>query len=214
FDEGHSLARWFARQGREAWTLSLRGTGTSDRPDPAAGRPGAHDFDVYWQQDLPAAIDAIRKLSGVDSIDYVGHSMGGMLVYAYLGQGGGGLHRVITVASPTRLDFGSAAFDLALGPQPVMPASPHAPVRAIAGMSASFAGGASDPQTLLLLNPENIPTSRWQQFLVTGVDDISGAVLLQLAQMATEGAFASSDGRVDHRAGLARIDTPILVVAG
>ncbi|MBS1152246.1 MAG: Polyhydroxyalkanoic acid synthase, partial [Myxococcaceae bacterium] len=29
-DDEHSLARWFASQGREAWTMSLRGTGDSD----------------------------------------------------------------------------------------------------------------------------------------------------------------------------------------
>src|SRR5690606_7981739 len=73
---------------------------------------------------------------------------------------------------------------------------------------------ADDPNTLLLFNPENVPVQRWRQFMVTGVDDVSGAVLLQLAQMAASGTFGSRDGRLDHRAAMAEIDVPVLVVAG
>src|SRR5690606_31634405 len=127
--------------------------------------------------------------------------------------GGKGLHRVVTMGSPTRLDFGSTSFGLAMGLQPVVSAGMQLPTRSLARMNAPLAGGASDPQTLLLINPENIPTERWQRFMVTGVDDISGAVLLQLSQMVF-GAFASADGAVDYREALARIETPILVVAG
>lgn len=100
-DEGHSMARWFASQGREAWTMSLRATGASDGPDPSKGRNLPIRFDLYyWQHDLPTAINHVRKVSGADAIDYAGHSMGGMILYAYLSQGGQGLHAAATMGWP------------------------------------------------------------------------------------------------------------------
>ena len=55
-DETHSLARWLAANGREAWTMSIRGTGDSDRADDVKGRKRGFSFDTVWQNDHPAAI--------------------------------------------------------------------------------------------------------------------------------------------------------------
>src|SRR5207248_2947779 len=104
-DVDHSMARWFASHGRDAWTVSLRGTGDSDGIDADKGR-AVFDFDTLWQQDLAAAIAYVREASHRDSIDYVGHSMGGMLFYAYLAEGGSGVNAFVTLGSPTRMNWG------------------------------------------------------------------------------------------------------------
>jgi pimeloyl-ACP methyl ester carboxylesterase len=106
-DDEHSMARWFAARGREAWTLSLRGTGGSDFASPRDGRPDDSDFDAYWKEDLPAAVAKVIQESGATEVDWVGHSMGGMVLYAWLAHGGTGIGAGVTLGTPTRLDFGT-----------------------------------------------------------------------------------------------------------
>jgi pimeloyl-ACP methyl ester carboxylesterase len=102
-DERRSLARALAARGFDAWILELRGAGFSR--DPAGHRGlGRITFDDYVQRDLPAAIEAVCKETGSAEVQWVGHSMGGMVLYAYLS------HRedpriasAVTIASP--MDF-------------------------------------------------------------------------------------------------------------
>jgi pimeloyl-ACP methyl ester carboxylesterase len=189
--------------------------GDSQRVDPAGGRAAGFTFDTLWQQDVTASIAHVREATGGGPIDAVGHSMGGMLLYAYLSQGGEGLARVVTLGSPTRLDHGSPIWSAALKLTGVVPAGWMVPSGSLSPLTAPFQGGLDgDPLQLLLYNPQNVSPALWSRFLVTGVGDVSGALLLQLAALARDGQFASADGSVDYRAGLARVKTPVLVVAG
>lgn len=215
FEDGLSLPRWLAERGHDAWVLSIRGTGESDDPDPNAGRISGHTFDTIWREDLPAAIGYVREKTGGGPIDYIGHSMGGMLAYAYLSQGGEGLDRIVTLGSPTRLDHGSATLTSALALRPIVSPGAALPSRALSRLSAPVYGLLPDDlSTLLLLNPQNVPAPVWRRFMVTGVDDVSGALLLQLSGMVERGWFGSSDGTLDFRAGLGSVKNPVLVVAG
>ncbi len=64
-----------------------------------------------WRDDIPAfaaalseAVDAMRRLSGADRIDIVGHSMGGLVAAWYITQQGGAekTHRLVTLGTPWR----------------------------------------------------------------------------------------------------------------
>lgn len=213
-DETHSLVRWLAAHGRPAWTISLRGMGGSDRPDPAAHR-GAYTFDSFWQQDLPAAINFIRQQTGAESIDSVGHSMGGMVLYAYLAEGGTGIHAAATLGSPTRLDFGLwfapmvPSLAKMVNPEWVLPMV--GPARFSAPLAST---GHGDILERLLFNPENVTQQSWQRLNASGIGDVTGALLRQMAPLVVQGRFASADGSRDFRRDMANIRTPILVVAG
>ncbi len=214
-DDRHSLARWFAAHGRETWTMSLRATGDSDRPDPKAGRPSGYDFDTLWRQDVAAAVAYVRAQTGGGPIDYVGHSMGGMLIYAYLSQGGQGLGAVATLGSPTRLDWGGAIEPLVEGVGEVavngrwllpLALSSHLS----AGLQATLEDG---PIQLIFYNPKNVEPATWARLAAIGTADISGAVALQLLGLMRTGAFGSADGTLDYRKDLGKVRTPVLVVA-
>ncbi len=212
-DESHSMPRWFARHGREAWTLSLRGTGASDHPGDR-GLPSLICFDDYWQHDLPAAIAKVRSVSGADTIDYIGHSMGGMTVYAYLSQRGSGLHRVVTLGSPTRLDFGQVAVGLlAQVTQSVISRAWSAPSELGAHLAAPLQHSMPDgPLERLLFNPESTRVETFERLLAQGTADTAGGTGHQLVKLVT-GHFESADGSIDFRRDLQRVRTPILVVA-
>jgi pimeloyl-ACP methyl ester carboxylesterase len=102
---GRSLAAWLAQQGFDCYLPDLRGHGDSDWP--------RLDWwiDEYLSEDLPVILDAIRAHSGRERVHWVGHSLGGLLLFCY-----GILHPEAPIASGvtlgTALDYriGSTSF--------------------------------------------------------------------------------------------------------
>lgn len=80
---GTSMERYFAEAGLEVWSANLRRQGHSK---PASARPGEPSLRAYAQKDLPAVIDTVLGASrtGADTVDLIGCSLGGSLVYAHL----------------------------------------------------------------------------------------------------------------------------------
>ncbi len=214
-DEGHSLARWLSAHGRQAWTLSLRGTGSSSRVDVRLGR-GPISFDDYWRHDLPAAIRHVLAQSGAPQLDYIGHSMGGMVLYAYLSQGGQGVAAAATLGSPTRLDWGTVLDRvLAQAAPPLLPKSGALPSAFGSAVAAPFQGGVADDFfERLFYRRESTRVASWQRLMAYGTADTSGPVARHFLQLASSGRFLSADGRLDLRADMGRATTPLLVVAG
>ena len=211
--EGLSLAAWLTAHGRETWTLSLRGTGDSDR----RGGRVPYPFDAFWKEDYPAALARIREVTGAKQVDVVAHSLGGMALYAYLSQGGEGVGAAVTLGSPTRLDFGGDVSALLPRLRGIYPFTPGAsiPVWAITQATVPLQGELpADPFLLLCANPENLPLTTWKRLQANGLADVESDVILQLAGALEEGRFGSADRALDFRADMARIRTPILVMAG
>src|SRR5512139_2866597 len=99
FDDRYSLARFLARRGFDVWILELRGHGLSDPPQ---GRQRSWTFDDFVQYDVPTAIAYVRDQADRAPV-WIGHSMGGMVLYATLGQNpaaAAALGGLITMASP------------------------------------------------------------------------------------------------------------------
>jgi pimeloyl-ACP methyl ester carboxylesterase len=81
--------------GADLHVLELRGHGLSSvalqHEKAARGAPLPADVDYGWDidsyflHDLPAAVAAVKRITGRETIFYCGHSMGGMLGYGYAG---------------------------------------------------------------------------------------------------------------------------------
>ncbi len=208
-DDRISMARWFAGQGREAWTLSLRGTGNSRAPD------GPTYFDHYWREDLPAAIAHVQRVSGADELNYAGHSMGGMVLYAYLAEGGRGIAAAATLASPTRFDFGGALEPLLKSAEGLLPADASIPTPLFSGFLAPLEYLWDDsPLERFFYVPGNTSTATFDKLLRYGTAPIAGGVAQQFGRLFDKGEFKSHSGVLDFRADMGRITTPVLVVAG
>ncbi len=78
FDDKLSLARYLRQRGYDVFVLELRGAGMSKAPKAAS-------FDDFVNVDLPAAIAHVRQITGAEKVNWVGHSMGGIVMYAALG---------------------------------------------------------------------------------------------------------------------------------
>ncbi len=79
--EGHNIGVYLARRGFDVWISSFRGCGpepyNSECPD------WSHSIDHLAIYDAPALVDGIKGITGKKPF-WIGHSMGGMVLYMYL----------------------------------------------------------------------------------------------------------------------------------
>ncbi len=107
--------------GADLHVLELRGHGRSSielqREKARAGAPlpgdleYGWDIDSYFLYDIPAAVAAVKAITGRERIFYCGHSMGGMLGYGYAGMSDD-LAGLVTVGAPCDLGKGFLALRL------------------------------------------------------------------------------------------------------
>lgn len=77
-----SIVSYLKNNNFDCWTMDLRGC-KSSRPPFGKTRWDASIDDVLVY-DLPAVIEFILKITGYKKLFWIGHSLGGMLLYAYL----------------------------------------------------------------------------------------------------------------------------------
>ncbi|MCB9584013.1 MAG: alpha/beta fold hydrolase [Polyangiaceae bacterium] len=100
---GGGLAPYLAGLGRRVFAVELRGRGDS-LPRSPRGRKRQYKqgwtIDDLLNHDVPATLDFVTRHTGAGQVDWVGHSMGGMLMLAHLSQAEDPrVRRVVTVGS-------------------------------------------------------------------------------------------------------------------
>lgn len=214
FDDRHSLARFLARRGMDAWVLDLRGRGQSR---PVGGNVPSHwTFDDLVRYDVPAAIDFVRVRTGRSQVAWIGHSLGGMALYAFVGT--------------TPIAREAIAVGVTLGSPVLFPGTVWRLLRRLgtAFLSLPLPGNVPQREAVGLfwrafalsglirvgMNPANIDRQLARRALARSLHNVSFAKLRQLATWSAEQVFCSVDGAVDYRAGLRRFEAPILITAG
>lgn len=103
-----SFTNYLAHAGFEVYNLDLRGHGRSRHL--GARRPS--HVTEFVREDVPAAIDEIRRLSGPRPVWLVGHSLGGLVSYATAASLDGAIAGVVTLGSPYHFTRGSLTLTL------------------------------------------------------------------------------------------------------
>jgi alpha-beta hydrolase superfamily lysophospholipase len=98
-----SMSNYLAAEGYDVFNLDLRGHGRSRH---LGARP-PRDLSEYVREDVPAAVDEVRALSGHDRVYLVGHSLGGLICYACAPAIADRVAGVITLGSPYHFTRGS-----------------------------------------------------------------------------------------------------------
>src|SRR5512138_2385370 len=95
--ERYSMSAYLARAGFDCFALDLRGAGGSRR-----GPTRRWNLDTYVREDVPAALDAVRRATGEAQVLSVGHSLGAIVGLAACAVHGARIRALAALAAPAR----------------------------------------------------------------------------------------------------------------
>lgn len=236
-----SLARYLQRRGFDVWSVSLRGAGQSTKPNlsqlkqlfrlnvsvfnpegllhrrPALIRMN-WTVDDHIDHDVPALLDYVCERTGHRQVHWIGHSMGAMIMFAYLTEyDQRPINSFIGIAGPMYqvrpandvLEMMANQTDFVLIANSITGTN----LRAIFGTVVGHLIG-STPVDRLFFNDANIAPGILNLFYHQCEEDISPGQLDQLIRFLTAGHFVSHDGKIDYTEQIGRIKTPVLQVVG
>lgn len=204
-----SLARHLAAEGRDVWLLTLR----SGRPPRSFADRRRIRFDAMATEDLPVAVRGVLDRTGASALDYVGFSMGGMLLYAALGRSvpEAWIRRAVIVGSPGRVWL-SRPMRAVLR---ILPRSlvPTLRFRFLARAFAFASEWFVTPFHGVGANPKNLARGTTRAAMMNLVEDIPGALSGDFAAFALAGGELRVGGK-PVLPGLAQVSVPVLFLAG
>jgi predicted alpha/beta hydrolase len=202
FREGRSLARALRDAGFAVYLLEHRAHASAVPP---ADGSRAFDFDDIAALDLPAAVDAVLEHSGFSRAHWVGHAMGGQLLYGLLAHcRGDGIAAAVSLCAPVRFAARPSTTGAIRVLRHLLPRGARLPIRlTAAALSPAARGGArtcAEPAYA-------------RGVLVHATEDISGAMMRQVLQWLQSGALCDRHDRLDYAEALRGLDTPLMVLA-
>jgi pimeloyl-ACP methyl ester carboxylesterase len=203
--ERYSVAAHLAAVGFDGFALDLRGHGGSRR-----GPTSRWTLDTYLEEDLPAALDAIRAATGSDEVLYVGHSQGAILGMAACALYPERIRALVALGGPANFDVQPRLRTLVglrrlgLGRY----------LRFLARTLAPFVGYWQPPLLELSINVRNMERPIYRRLLANAMENLQPGVLDQFAVCIRDDTFRSYDGKVDYRALFPGCRQPALFVAG
>ncbi|XP_052199266.1 uncharacterized protein LOC127806186 [Diospyros lotus] len=184
------------------------------------------DFDHYLEEDVPAAMEYIKAQTKPrdGKLLAVGHSMGGILLYALLSQYGfkgrdPGLAAIVTLASS--LDYTSSKSSLKLLLPLADPAQalnvPVVPLGAL--LSAAYPLSSQPPYVLSWLNnlisaEDMMHPELLRKLVLNNFCTIPAKLLLQLTTAFREGGLRNRSGMFFYKDHLHKSKVPVLALAG
>ncbi len=234
-DNKRSFARYLAGRGYDVWSVSLRGSGRSTKTGWTAWRDlfnfRADDLqnvsldadkiswtiDDHIHQDVPAIIAKVKEVTGASQVDWVGHSMGALIVLAYLetsarpeeigniaALGAGTVHLKPHNASLDFIEKKKLIIDFGL----------LINQKAMTKIYVLFGGAIQDPFAGLFYSKENTDPRTVSRLYNHVAENISPGVMDQFILMLREEYFLSSDGKINYAENLNTVKNPVLFVSG
>jgi alpha-beta hydrolase superfamily lysophospholipase len=211
--DDRSLARDLRDRGFDVWSVELRGTGFSGRPKWYQPHRWTYRFEDYLEEDIQAALSLVRKTTGSDRVFWVGHSMGGLLGYAWLGRRGDhGLSGLVTVSAPLFPGRTRMAGILRSFVWP-MTLTRVVAFRPLARFLSPFMGWAPGILSRISIHPGSMRGPAQRRCLVNLVENTTAAVLRPFLRWSRAGALSSRGGEDDYRPKLKKIEEPVLILA-
>lgn len=208
--EDLSLGRYLARCGRDVWLLTLR----SGREDLSWREERRATFENMARYDVSVGVDEVLSRTGAAELDYIGFSMGGMLMYACLGRfvAPAKLRRVVIIGSPARIrpPLAMLAMIARLVPGWIVPTLR---LRIVSRFLAFAAELIHTPIHRWVYNPENVDRGLAGHALVNGFVNIPGGLAAEFVRWASHGECVRYEGTPVTDT-LRAASVPALFVAG
>ncbi|KAK6921224.1 hypothetical protein RJ641_014902 [Dillenia turbinata] len=162
------------------------------------------DFDHYLEEDLPAVMEYIRTISNPKDgkLLGIGHSMGGILLYAMLSRHGfkGTNSGLVSVADPAQ------ALNVPVVPLGLL-------------LAAAYPLASRPPYVLSWLNPQisaqdMMHPELFEKLLLNNFCTVPAKVILQLTTAFREGGLCNRRGTFFYKDHLSKSTVPVLALAG
>jgi pimeloyl-ACP methyl ester carboxylesterase len=191
--------------GYTVYLLAHRGDDGALPPRPDA----TFDFDDIVTYDIPAALSRICEASGDDRVLWLGHAMGGQLLYAHLAlHGADRIAAGVVLCASVRFEAPRSQARLLAAASHLLPSSWPLPTRALHQALAPLTGEQ-------LWQPLGVdldgPAARGLMFHSTA--DIHAGLLRQFSTWLSSGSLCDRHDRLDYVAGMANTTAPLLVVS-
>ena len=173
------------------------------------------NVDDLVKYDVPAILDYVQRETGIDRVNWIGHSLGGMLVFPYLELAPHperianfvGMGSTIIQAEVPQIDMLRANQGLRLL---TLVASPGRLGRPL----AFFKVPGMERIDRFYYSNENVDRETISRFYGYTLEDTGPGALRQLAPYLKKGHMLSADGTIDYSARLGEITTPTLLIEG
>jgi len=237
-----SLPRYLAESGYDVWLLSLRGSAPSSQPFMSAIRKLVHfqldpevlkvrqnrlsdlgmvdwSVDDHIEYDVPAAIGFVREQTGHDQVHWVGHSMGSMVMFGYLGYKPGEkaneINSFVAMAAPMVIFHPlSDPFSFLLEhEEPVKINLTISGNSALATLGMLF-GNMDTPMDKLFYNGKNMDELVLRSLFQQANEEMGASQFKQLLEMVRSERFLSLDKTIDYTSLLNEVITPTFLMAG
>jgi pimeloyl-ACP methyl ester carboxylesterase len=224
-----TLPQQLAAHGYHVFIPDMRGSGASHR-DGLVGAinqkllrqttlleigDGDWTVDDEVHHDVPAILEHVRQVTGQERVNWVGHSLGGMLMFAYL---------------ETSPDAWRIATFVGMGSTVVQAEWPQKKMlganRALRGLLRVVSTGRMARPMMFARPPglesvdrlyytaSNVDRSTVNRFYGYTLENPGRGALKQLDPYLEYGTFVSADGSFDYFDNLDRVNAPLLLIAG
>jgi pimeloyl-ACP methyl ester carboxylesterase len=190
YREEVSLSHHLQTLGWDVWIPELRG-------DPGATPPhrkdkGRFDFDDHARYDLPVVVDTVLAETGRTELDWVGHSMGGMLLYTALSDYPDKVRSGVAICSPATFDNLLPMHEMVARQGWALKGNGVIPAKALGAATAGL--GKANPAFRRIANPKNLDWKIAKAMGHHALNDLPRPMAAQASRWLREGAFTSSDG--------------------
>ena len=225
-NEEESIVYQLTKEGYEVFVMDLRGRksdGINERgEEDSTTSPGYYfgktyndfSFDDYAKYDVDAVITYVLKETNKDRVNWIGHSMGGMVIYARAGSmGENRIANLVTLGSPFSFPFKPKKLDVLNLLQPILNIFPTVPVGSLAGFS-SYTPFDFYYFMSLYYYPENMDKEQVRRLTRLGANNESPKVFQQFSNGMGKWNFESMDGKMKYTDNISNIQMPVLLIAG
>lgn len=217
-NEKSSIVARLQKEGYDVWLLDLRGRRDAGYPSLFFGdKTYSYSLDDYVKYDVDTAIKHVLARSGKDKVNWIGHSMGGMIVYARTGTlGEKRIANFVAIGSPMIMDPPSSSIQRwssltwLLNLWPVLPAETWAGLQG--GTGIPFLPQKSFEE--LFWHKPNVDSSILSAVKRTSINPGARNEILQFKDLSESGELRTLDQKTSYTSSLKNFKVPSLLIAG
>ncbi len=208
---GYSLARHLSEAGYDSWILNLRGANVKgiieyDNWD--------FNYDDYLKKDIPAAVKYVLNKTAEDRVYWVGHSMGGMLLHAFLVTGGEQFVKAgVTLGSPAAFNNARSHLVKLIRLRLLLKLTEKLRFDSFAKLISPLTGIFNSSFVKSQMNVKNVDYKIIRTAQYNAITPLSTKLLFQFASWLKQGDIKLSDG-TNVTANLDKVSIPMLVISG